>query len=331
MPLSNGGGAGAEALRLEAADWWARMHGPEAERSRLDFERWRAADKGRRDAYGRLEREWEMSEGLRHSAMGRARQLPRKSTWGGFSGTPRFALAGAALCLAAIIGGLTWKVWEPSLQPSAATLASTVGQIRTLRLPDGSSVTLDTDSAVALAYTTSRRVIRLVRGRARFDVAHDAMRPFVVEADGQSVVATGTLFDVALWRGSLQVDLLRGTVDVRSGSMVSAGSIAHLTAGQSCSFAAGQAAAAIERTPAGADRWVAGMLSFDGTSLRDVLAQTNRYSREQIRLGDNAVASLRLTGVFRPVPTNMLAASLAAALALRVDHPSADVYILRRR
>jgi transmembrane sensor len=329
MPMT-GGHEDSESLRVDAAQWWARMHGPDAERSRLDFERWRAADPARRAAYARLEHEWEMSGGLRNSAMGRARQLPRKSRWADW-GTPRVALAGAAACLAVVVAGVSWKGWQQEERPAAAALASAVGQIRTLRLPDGSTVTLDTDSVVSLAFTDASRVVRLVRGRARFDVASSAVRPFIVEANGQSVVATGTLFDVALWRGNMQVNLLRGTVDVRRGTTASAASIAHLAAGQSCSVAAGQATLAIGRTPAGANRWVAGMLSFDGTPLGDVLTQTNRYSREQIRLGDNALAPLRVTGVFRPVPTSTLAASLAAALALRVEHPSSDSYILRRR
>lgn len=330
MPLATGRGEDAEALRLEAADWWARMHGSDAERSRLDFERWRAADPARRAAYARLEAEWETAGGLRNTAMGRARQLPRKSSWAGW-GTRRVALAGTAACLALVVAGVAWRGWQEDSQPALASLASGVGQIRTLHLPDGSTVTLDTDSVVALAFTDARRVVRLVQGRARFDVARNAVRPFVVETNGQSVVATGTVFDVALWRGSVQVNLLRGSVDVRRELGSSRGSVAHLTEGQSCTFAAGQTAPAIGRTPDGANRWVAGMLSFDGVPLGDVLAQANRYSRVQVRLGDATLAPLRVTGVFRPVPTATLAGSLAAALSLRVDHSTADAYILRRR
>lgn len=328
MPLSAGDRADGEALRLEAADWWARMRGPDAERSRLEFERWRAADPARRAAYARLEQEWEVSGGLRNSAIGRARQLPRKSSWGGSWRSPRFALAGTVL--AAVVAGLGWTALGPVHRPASATLASAVGQIRTLRLPDDSTVTLDTDSVVALAFSDTQRAIRLVRGRARFDVAPDALRPFVVAVGGQSVVATGTLFDVALLGSSVQVNLIRGTVDLRGEAAPSSKVVAHLTAGQSLTLGTGKGVPAIGRTPAGAERWVGGMLSFDGTPLGDVLAQTNRYSRQQVRLGDDALGSLRVTGVFRPAPTGTLSGSLAAALALRVDHPSPDLYVLRR-
>ncbi|MDH7976001.1 FecR domain-containing protein, partial [Sphingomonas sp. AR_OL41] len=258
MPRSLPNDGAAEALRREAADWFARMHGPDAERARLDFERWRAADPTHRAAYARLDREWDFARGLRNTALGRARQLPRRRGLAGMWGRPRYVLAGAALCLAAIVAGVGWHRARPFDPAVAATLASGVGQIRTLRLPDGSRVTLDTDSAVMLAFDDTRRVVRLMRGRARFDVLHDPARPFVVEAVDRSVVATGTLFDVALWRGDLRVSLLRGAVDVRRGTAPRSlsGVVAHLGAGQSCALGPGAAAPVIGRTPRGADRWV---------------------------------------------------------------------------
>jgi transmembrane sensor len=332
MPPSTGRGGDAEALRLAAADWFARMRGPDANSLRLEFERWRAADPARRDAYARLEAHYALAAGLRNTSVGRARQRAGRRRWSNGWGAPRFALAAAALCLAVIAAGVTWRSVQPEDAILASAVTSGIGQIRTLRLADGTSVTLDTDSAISVGFNATGRIVRLLQGRARFDVAPERRRPFVVEADGRSIVATGTLFDVALWRGDVRVNLLRGLVDVRRGTALkpAAGMIAHLTAGQSCAIGA-SAAPAIGRTPAGAALWVDGMLSFDATPLGEVLAQTNRYSREQIQLGDASLAPLRVTGVFRPTPTAALAASLAAAFGLRVDHPAARRYVLRRR
>lgn len=320
-------------MRLEAADWFGRMKGPDAERLRLEFERWRAADPTRREAYARLEAQYALAGNLRNSAIGRSWQMPRKRSWSSAWGVPRLALAGGALCVAAIAGGVALLSWQPDSQVVASSVTSGIGQIRTLRLSDGSSVTLDTDSAITVGFDGTKRLVNLLRGRARFDVATDAGRPFVVDADGRSVVATGTVFDVALWRGDMRVSLFRGSADVRSGkaSSSSPGGIAHLLAGQSCALGAGQPKPIVERTPAGAELWVGGMLSFNGTPLSDVLTQTNRYSVEQIRLADASLAPLRVTGVFRPTPTGQLAGSLAAAFGLRVEHPSGRNYILRKR
>jgi transmembrane sensor len=331
LPKENAGDRAA--LRQVASDWFARMHGPDAERLRAEFERWQASDPRNRAAYARLEGHWDASAALRNTSLGRARQLPRKRSWlPGTGVAPRFALASAALCLALVVGGVAMKVRAPSVEVAAATMASGIGQIRTIHLPDGSSLTLDTNSVVTMAFTNTNRVIRLIRGRARFDVAHDIARPFVVEAAGRAITATGTLFDVAIFGSAVRVDLLRGAVYVRRGTAVQPlqGLVTHLSPGQSFT-ATGQGVPAVIASPKGVDGWASGMLSFDDASLSDVLDQTNRYSRETITLGDPDLASLKVTGAFRPTPASHLAASLAAAFSLRVEHRADGGYILHRR
>ena len=49
--------------------------------------------------------------------------------------------------------------------------------------------------------------MRLLRGEGRFQVAHDATRPFIVSAADADVRAVGTAFTVRL-RESAQVDVL---------------------------------------------------------------------------------------------------------------------------
>ncbi|MEO9132937.1 MAG: DUF4880 domain-containing protein, partial [Sphingomonas sp.] len=142
LPLGDAGDG--EALRKAASDWFARMHGPEAERSRLEFERWRANDARNRAAYARLEGNWALASGLRNTPIGRARQLQRKRSWGLGTGQPRLVWAGAAFCAVLVVGGVAIKVRAPGGAVSAPRLASGIGQIRTFRLQDGSNVTLDT-------------------------------------------------------------------------------------------------------------------------------------------------------------------------------------------
>ena len=191
MPSSTGGRSEAEALRLEAGDWFARMRGPDADRLRLEFERWRAADPARREAYARLDSQYELAGGLRGTAIGRARQLPRRRSWSNGWGAPRLAFAGGALCLAVIAGGVAWRSWQPERQAIASSMASGVGQIRTLRLADGSTVILDTDSAISVGFNRAGRIVRLLQGRARFDVAPEA-KPFAIN---QVVTAVSQLLN----------------------------------------------------------------------------------------------------------------------------------------
>ncbi|WP_163071616.1 FecR domain-containing protein, partial [Acinetobacter baumannii] len=59
-----------------------------------------------------------------------------------------------------------------------------------------------------------RRALRLLAGRARFEVAKDPRRPFAVTAGDRMVVATGTAFSIELFRAEMRVVLYQGSVSV---------------------------------------------------------------------------------------------------------------------
>jgi transmembrane sensor len=64
-----------------------------------------------------------------------------------------------------------------------------IGERRVVALPDGSRISMDSDTRVQVEYGKNARAITLDRGRSRFDVAHDTSRPFTVTAGHQTVVA----------------------------------------------------------------------------------------------------------------------------------------------
>lgn len=336
MPGSGASPRSTKALEQEAADWFGKMHGPDADRVRLEFERWRASDPARRAAYAELEQLWQASAGLANTPIGRARNLPvRRPSIFAMPG-PRIAFASLALVVA--IGCGAFFLWPRGTGPAPVVaqtpppVATGIGEIRTIRLADGSTVTLDTDSAIEVALSNSARVIRLTRGRARFDVAHDPARPFMVEAAGKTVIARGTLFDVVLGREGVRVTLLRGSVDVR-GAPPAAGRpapVARLVPGQTFS-AAPKGEPRVMAAPKGSEQWVSGMLSFDGAPLSTVIEEANRYSPHKLRLATPDLASLRVTGVFNALPTDALAAALAAAFNLRVERAANGDFVLHAR
>ena len=100
----------------------------------------------------------------------------------------RRALIAASVAVIAFLGASTLErklVVTPRPTPAEVyeTVAkTTVGERRTVKLPDGSSVELNTASELAVRYTASARAIRLTRGEAYFTVASDPQRPFSVHA-----------------------------------------------------------------------------------------------------------------------------------------------------
>jgi hypothetical protein len=73
---------------------------------------------------------------------------------------------------------------------------------------------LNTDTEVTVQLTKQWRDIRLVRGEALFEVAHDKARPFVVAANDTAVRAVGTAFAVRLEATQVDITVTEGVVEV---------------------------------------------------------------------------------------------------------------------
>lgn len=330
--MSGRGAKSDDAVRREASDWVALIHDPDTAADRAAFERWRAADPRHAAAYVRAERAWDSAALLAQTSFGRARGLPERQR---FFERPqiRYGFATAAALLVAILGLSVSGVgpFRHDHPPQAAQFASSIGQIRQVALADGSTVTLDTDSVLRVAFTGDERRLYLSRGRARFDVAHDAARPFVVMAGNGSVTARGTIFDVTVAGDRVKVVLLRGAVEVRDGRAQTdrpQPAIAHLSPGQQISFAATEPLPSPRPAVTIEAQWTNGMLSFDGTRLADAIAQANRYSATRISLADPTLGDLRITGAYHAGDAAGLAQSMADSLGLHVTRtPRGDAVI----
>jgi transmembrane sensor len=231
---------------------------------------------------------------------------------------PPVRLGAAATLLIALTAGLTWWHFRPAYYSTGP------GEQRTIRLPDGSRVTLDASSEVTVRYTADARTLALVRGQARFDVAHNPQRPFTVAADGHKVVATGTAFDVNLIGSELQVTLLKGHVvilpadaSVRPFVPVGMPGVSpHLVDvavtgvppdWQRIALDPGEQLVIAAHAPPHVSRvsvrrvtaWQRGQLVFKNEPLQQVLTSINRYIPEPIVAGDARTAGMRISGVYQ--------------------------------
>lgn len=324
----NGEGEGeAHEVRLDAAaDWFARMRGPEAELVRPAFKAW-LADSRNAEAYAEIEQIWEESAGasVRPEACS-----PVNARWSWQSYALAAAFAVMALAAAVLLAAYSAGALRPGAG-SSGTYASRIGQIRTIALPDGSMVTLDTASRIDVHYTAAERRIVLRDGRARFAVAHESARPFVVLARDRRVTARGTMFDVRLDPAVVEVTLFSGAVDVETEVATGQGTKPfRLTPGHKVALQPGGTMPQVVPLVADAGQWVSGLLPADGMTLADVVAEANRYSAAPIIVADPDIGRLRVSGAFRPGDAEALATRLAAALDLTVTRQS-DGHILLSR
>lgn len=304
-----------DTVRDEAAAWLAALRSTSDDRRHAAFERWYAADSRHAETYDALLDSWDKMGIAGETPV--ARLTPRSAIDSARHGRRRIIYAGAALLLAAI-GGLGLYRFAPRPDSPRPELASRIGEVRTLMLPDGSRVTLDSNSAVTWHYADDERAITLEQGRARFDVAHQAGRPFIVAAGGGVVIAHGTLFDVDLRGTTMTVSLLRGSVEVRtaSGSAGSRETGRTLRPGQRLAVEPDQALGAPVPVREEDLRWPTGMLAFQAAPLGDVVSAVNRYSTTQIFLARSVRADAQFTGTVTTRDPVTVAQLLAASFAL---------------
>jgi transmembrane sensor len=228
-----------------------------------------------------------------------------------------YAAVAASLLFITILGGI-WSLWPPT----GSSYSTAIGGLAAVPMPDGSRVTLNTDSAIRVAVTQTERKVNLEHGEAFFEVAKDPSRPFVVLAGDKRVVAVGTKFSVRRDRDEVRVAVSEGRVRVeraesRGGeapaTQVGAGAIAR----------AGDAGVLVQQKslPELEDglSWRNGFLVFRDTPLADAVAEFNRYNTRKIVIEDPAVAAIRIGGNFRSTNVDAFVRLLARGFPIHAE------------
>jgi transmembrane sensor len=305
----------------DAARWYARVHAPDCTgQDRQSFEAWLRSSPDHWRAYADAERTvrrfdqlLENDPGLRELAdrvCGESPRAPRK-----------WAVAGALAASLVVglmvvhLGASVDHLTEPEV------FATTQDQQRDVVLADSSVVHLDIGSEIAVTMTEHSREITLTRGRALFQVAKDAERPFTVTAGGTLTTALGTQFQVHTQSDQVVVVLTEGSVSVagmQDEPIGDAGWEIRLTPGQELSLKRA-GAAPVRRTidPNMATSWSRGRLVFRGTPLAEALEEVNRYATRKLRLADPSLASLPVGGSFIAGDSELALSAFEAALPLR--------------
>lgn len=203
-----------------------------------------------------------------------------------------------------------------------------VGAEDTVKLADGSTIHLNTDSAVEVSFKDKIRSVRLLQGEARFDVAHDASRPFVVDAGDVSFRALGTVFDVRYNSDLTELTVVQGRVGVdgegKRKAVVPAGSYAAISSG-TVGVSRLTKPEMSKRTA-----WSEGMISFEGETLEQAVAELNRYRKKPIVIGSPQIAAVRIGGMVRAEDTDNFIQSLDASFGIRALQGKNSVLLMPR-
>ena len=310
--------------RIDAPGWAAE--------DEAELEVWLQADERHARAFERTGQVWAFFDqhatspellSARRALLGRVQRQAR-GRWTGPAAivrAPSRRVALGAMAAALVVGVGIWP-----LATQGDVYGTGVGERRVITLADGSVVTLDAMSKVAVRYSKGQRRLVLRQGQARFDVAKDLSRPFTVTARDRNVVATGTAFNIDMIEPEVRVTLIEGRVLVmpteprlplveRRGG----GKTVELHPGQAL-VASRDASPQLVRTAdvGQATAWQDGKLMFDREPLGEAVERINRYSARKITVADARAAAVPVSGVFNAGDANAFLEAVNGFLAVRV-------------
>jgi transmembrane sensor len=293
-----------DAAAADAIAWMVRLHsGTATPADHAEWQRWRQSDPAHHQAWSRLD------------ALGqRIRTLPGplvQATLREAGPRPRALNRRMVLKSVAGAGGIGLAAWSASRlwdgqefwSPLAATHRTGVGEQARVDLADGSSVLLNTATALDVAFDAQRRCLWLREGELMIDCVPD-VRPFVVRtAEGELRTGSGR-FAVRQLAGATRVQVFEGHVDAIPRE---ANASLRVRAGEQLRFESVSASHPVQ-LQADSAAWTDGLIVADGMRLAELVDELSRYRRGWLRC-DDAAGQLTISGVY-PVadPERVLAA-----------------------
>ncbi len=290
----------------EAAAWFAAQRaGVMLVEQREAFNVW-FSDPRNQAAYDVMQELWEDLAVLKGE-----RPAPRRAA-------PWRAIAASMVGLIALGGaGMGWMA--AGREP---TVETAIGQQKTQSLPDGSLLAVNVASSVSYRFNDNSRIVKVTDGEAAFAVKADAARPFIVLTGDYEIRAVGTAFNVRERGGEIEVAVSEGEVAICS----AAGDVlSRLTTGQLLRFPAENTGIDFDAitpqavAPAQVSEWRMRVVTYENATVRDVIADFNRYFSQKLHVEEEALLDRRVTVRLQVEERDAAVQLLAALLDLEVS------------
>lgn len=235
----------------------------------------------------------------------------------------------AASCMALAVAG--WFRWDNTASYQL-DLATGPGETRSVDLPDGSQIALNTGTSVQVRYYPRRREVTMNTGEAFFRVAGNASKPFTIDSADSRVRVVGTAFNVRTAPQQLAVQVLEGKVEVQPRRSQPAEPVLLLGAGTGVDIdpATGRYAS-LRVAPEEVGRWRTGQIQFSRTSLADIAQELGRYLGKTITIADPSLNSLTISGFLMTSSAEDFLQALPDVVPVRVDKTAGGNWRIARR
>lgn len=226
------------------------------------------------------------------------------------------SVAAAAGVVVALLAGLNaFNVFDqPAVQDVEVLRYTTrIGEQKTVELPDGTAVTLNTGTLLLVELAENQRRVIMERGEAYFEVAKDESRPFSIDLGARSVTVLGTEFNVFKSPEKFVVAVIEGAVVLHRKEVVASANSRMLTpdnqpvdlsdpgqvrlvAGNVAEFdlSASRLVGTVDPEVSRLQIWRTGKLYFEEEPLHRVVHQLNRYSGKKIMIEDASIMDLKI-------------------------------------
>lgn len=326
-----------EAIEQQACEWSVKLSGDDVNAQMLEeFMAWKAADPEHAQAFARAEQVWHslgQLDSLRaHARLPQKRGLDTARLWQAIKlylqpNPQRMGFAVLMICV--LLSGF-WLLTQRTVTQAPAqyqVVTTAQNQTQNLVLEDGSQVTLGAASELRLAFEPDLRRVELLRGEALFVVAHNPKRPFEVKAGGTRTRVLGTIFNVKRFDQVVTVAVKQGRVAVGS-----AAAAVELSQGQAVEAdLRGQTADVQTIDSALVGSWSRNRLSYHNATLKELVADINRYSARRIILADPSLANLRVTLSADTANIESMLDDLAQMLPISLNRERAESIIISPR
>jgi len=333
-----------ETATAQACEWLARLERGLNEQEDRELREWLAADGANASALLETASLWD-----RMSSLSRLADLfPKPVRHHVRHMRLTMALAASAV-VAMAVGIFLWLRSETAAPPPAVLVAApgyqqlfetAIGEHSTILLPDGSELTLNTNSRVRAEFSERGRRLRLERGEVYVKVARDEARPLAVWAGDRIVRAIGTAFNVEIKSDQrVEVIVAEGKVMIGISDGDSEDSEAAWLERIGTPVVAGQRVLMgpedpkIERIDAEEIdvklSWRDGNLVFRGEPLAAALGEIGRYTRVEFIIRDEELKSIRVAGLFKAGDVDGLLATLRENFNISYERVDPETIVLK--
>ncbi|MDO6426776.1 FecR domain-containing protein [Thalassotalea sp. 1_MG-2023] len=326
----------------EASIWLVRLDsGNLSEQSRKELKAWLAADERHQVALKAMAEIWDDMDEILNNIDEKA-SSNKISLWAVLKPVTAPAMLAASISFIALF---IWLMMP--LDVTKNSYITVKGQQIETTFKDGSIIHLNTDSHIETEFSAEKRLVKLIKGEALFEVAHDANRPFIVYAGDRLVQAIGTKFVVHLKPKNIQVTVTDGKVkmskvhhnaniaDIKAlDNTVIQKDDVYLTKGEKAVVAENKTPTLTHVASDNMTRelsWLDGQLIFDNEALFDVIEEINRYIDVTLVLKEPSLHDIKISGRFELGDSEALIEALELSFNIESQRLGSNKILLTKK